>query len=316
MMKVKLTRFERVAGLFVLIAVAGVIAVGIGAAIKQGWFETKFYYTTTFENADGIHQGSVVQMSGLRAGAVDTVELKNDNTIEVRFYVLGKFSQRVKADSQVQLIRPFVIGERVLDVAAGSAESPVLADGSHVRAVESFDLMTMLSGKKLNSTIEKLTGLLGNLEGLITAFLDKNRTESMIRIFDRLDPLLKNLNAMSIEMTKIGQQANKDQGVEKLVGHLTLTLSELNKVLPQLNEENPELAKDLAVMTQNLAVMTRALGPAMESVEGELPQTSKRLVEALDETVVVLKAMQKSFFMRSSVEEVRKEEMQRSPASK
>ncbi|MBV2168701.1 MAG: multidrug ABC transporter substrate-binding protein, partial [Bdellovibrio sp.] len=59
----------------------------------------------------------------------------------------------------------------------------------------------------------------------------------------------------------------------------------------------------------------KALGPAVQAVEGELPGASVRLVEALNETVVVLKAMQKSFFMRGSVREVKDEEAsQRMPA--
>jgi phospholipid/cholesterol/gamma-HCH transport system substrate-binding protein len=57
------------------------------------------------------------------------------------------------------------------------------------------------------------------------------------------------------------------------------------------------------------------LGPATKAVEGELPGASVRLLEALNETVVVLKAMQKSFFMRSNVEEVKQEESHRMPAN-
>ncbi|MNT88931.1 hypothetical protein D3C72_2295660 [compost metagenome] len=69
-------------------------------------------------------------------------------------------------------------------------------------------------------------------------------------------------------------------------------------------------------MTQNLAVVTKALGPAVKAVEPELPGASLRLMEALNETVVVLKAMQKSFFMKSNVQEVHDEEAsRRTPAS-
>lgn len=317
MRKTKFNKFERIAGLFLLSTILGVCLVGLGAAIKQGWFDKKYYFTTIFENADGVHQGTLVQMSGLRAGAVSDVFLQDDNKIAVTFYILGKYRDRVRTDSRAQLIRPFVIGDRVLDVGVGSPEAPLLDDKSLIASVESFDLITMLSGKKLNNSLDRVAGLLQNLEGLVTAFLDKNRTESMVRIFDRLDPLLMNLNSMSLEMTKIGKQANKDQGVEKMMGELTLTLGEFNRILPELNRQSPHLAKDLSVLTQNLALMTKALGPALVSVEQDLPQSTKRLVEALDETVIMLKAMQKSIFMRANVEEVRsEEEKKRAPAAK
>ncbi|UXR63719.1 MlaD family protein [Bdellovibrio bacteriovorus] len=314
-MKVKFNKFERVAGLFVMLAICGVILTGVSAAIKQGWFEPKVRYTTTFENADGIHQGTLVQMAGLRAGEVETVELESDNRIRVSFYVLGKFQNRVRENSTVQLIRPFIIGERVLELTVGGEEYDVIPDLSAIKSLETVDLMTLMSGKHLNSYLSKLGGILESVQVLVDAFADKSRAESLVRVIDRMDPLVKNLNTMSMEVIKLSKQATHDDGVQKLVGNLAVTTREINKILPELNEANPAMAKDLAVMTQNLAVMTRALGPAVKEVEGELPGASVRLVQALNETVVVLKAMQKSFFMRSSVKEVKEEEQERVPAS-
>lgn len=312
---VKFNKFERIAGLFVGAAILGSLLIALSVAVKQGWFETKVRYVTSFENADGLHQGSVVQVSGLRAGAVESVELESDNRIRVGFYVLGKFQHRIRQNSTVQLIRPFIIGERVVDLTVGTEEAPLLAEHGMVHSQETLDLMTLLSGKNLNNYLSKLGGMLESVQVLLEAFADKSRAESMVRVIDRIDPLMKNLNTMSLEVIKLSRQATNDKGVEKLVGNLAITSAEINRILPDLNQANPELAQDLAVMTKNLASMTRALGPAMQAIEPELPGASLKLVEALNETVVVLKAMQKSFFMRGSVKEVKEEESQRLPAS-
>lgn len=311
MRPVKFNKYERVAGLFVLCAIFGVALTAVSVAIKQGWFETKVYYTTVFETADGIHQGTTVQMAGLRAGAVDEVELEDNNKVRVTFYVLGKFQNRIREDSGIELIRPFVIGERVIDVSVGSEQSPVLAANSFIKSTETTDFMTLMSGKHLNAYLGKLGGILENMQILVEAFADKKRAQSIVSIFDRMDPLIKNLNTMSVEVIKLSKQATHDDGMQKLVGNLAVTTEEINKILPELNDENPKLAKDLASMTQNLAVMTKALGPAVQAVEPQLPGASVRLVEALNETVVVLKAMQKSFFMKSNVKEVQEEESTR-----
>ncbi len=317
MMKLKFNKFERVAGFFVLFAFLGVILTALTVAIKQGWFDAKIHYTTIFEAADGIHQGTLVQMSGLKAGAVDDVELQSDNTVRVQFYVLGKFQDRIREDSVVQLIRPFIIGERVLEVSVGSNDKNIVLANGQVASVESTDLMTLISGKHLNNYLGKVGGILANMQILVEAFADKNRAESIVRMFDRVEPLLKNLNTMSNEVIKLSMQATRDDGVQKLVANLAVTTHEINLILPELNKQNPLLAKDLAVMTKNLATVTKALGPAIDEVGPDLPQASRRLVETLNETVVTLKAMQKSFFMKSSVEEVREEEAahRRLPAS-
>lgn len=315
MNKIKFNKFERVAGLFLLLAILGVVVTALSAAIKQGWFEPKVQYTTTFESADGVHQGTIVQMSGLRAGAVDSVELEANNRIRVNFHVMGKFQNRVRTDSNIQLIRPFIIGERVLDLSVGSDKFEEVPVQGHIASVESMDLMSLVSGKNMNTYLGKLGGILESAQVVMDAFADKSRAESLVRVIDRLDPLMRNLNTMSVEVIKLSKQATHDDGVQKLVGNLAVTTREINKILPELNEENPQLAKDLAVMTSNLATVTKALGPAVKAVEPELPGASVRLVQALNETVVVLKAMQKSFFMRSSVKEVREEESaERMPA--
>jgi ABC-type transporter Mla subunit MlaD len=129
MMHVKFNKFERVAGLFVLLAIVGSIVTALSVAVKQGWFENKFKYQTVFNSADGIHSGTVVQMAGLRAGSVEEIELLGNNKIKVVFYVMGKFQNRIRSDSKTQLVRPFVIGDRVLEVSVGSDDGTLVSEG-------------------------------------------------------------------------------------------------------------------------------------------------------------------------------------------
>lgn len=318
-MKNKFNKYERVAGAFVLLAIGGVLLTAVSVAIKQGWFATKIHYSTTFENADGIHPGTLVQMAGLRAGAVEDVELQQDNQIKVSFYVLSKFQPRIRQDSTTQLIRPFIIGDRVLEVTVGTEESPIVPQYHTLASNETMDIMSLLSGKSLGTHLAKLSSTLENLSNMVQALTNKDRTQSLVRIFDRLDPLLANIEVMASEMTKLSRQATHKGNLQSVVSNLAVTTQELNTILPELNRENPELAKDIAQMSKNLAVLTRdfkVLGPALNAVGPELPQATKRAVEALNETVVMLKAMQKSVFIRGSVQEVREEEAKaRKPAA-
>ena len=75
------------------------------------------------------------------------------------------------------------------------------------------------------------------------------------------------------------------------------------------------MAKHLAQLTRNLAGVSQA----MKAVGPEIPGATKKAIEALTEATVLLKAMQRNFFFKSGVEEVRKEEAAeaaRKPASK
>ncbi len=310
-MKVNFNKFERIAGLFVGLAFVGGIVFSLSVAIKQGWFEAKINYTTIFESADGIHPGTTVQMAGLKAGSVEEVDLISSNKILVKFYVLAKFQDKIKEDSVAQLVRPFIIGDRVLDITVGGEEAKVLSADAKIASHEAVDLMTILSGKGLGNTLESMSSMLQNLRYLAESFLSKDRTEALVRMVDRIDPLLKNLNVMSIEVIKLSKQATKDENLEVVLGALSSTTRELNKLLPDLTERAPAMAKNMESLVKNMAELTqqfRVFMPAMAEIAPDLPHASRRAVEALDEAVVLMKAMQKTWVVRSAAQEVREQE--------
>jgi phospholipid/cholesterol/gamma-HCH transport system substrate-binding protein len=308
---IKFNKFERVAGLFVGVAVVGFGVALVSVAAKQGWFDGKTPYVISFKNADGVHAGTKVQISGLTAGSVENVELTDDNTVTVKFNVLNKFQSKVRQDSKGQLVRPFVIGERVLDISVGSLEQPPLQALAQLESVESMDLMSLMSGKELGNYLSTMSGMMENLKFLANAFLDKNRTMSFVQMFDRIDPLLKNINTMSSEVTKLARQATKDEALGTVLAELSVTTRELNVIAAEIGKQNPAAANQIAQTLTNVAALSeefKVFIPALREVAPDLPKASRRALEALNEAVILIKAMEKSFFVRSNAKEVREEE--------
>jgi len=318
-MKIKFNKFERVAGLFVLISFTGFAISMISVAVKQGWFETKLEFSTIFESAEGVHPGTTVQIAGLKAGEVRQVELTTENKIFIQFYIFSKFEDKVRQDSVVSLIRPFVIGERVVDISAGQQAMEKVAAGARLPSQESLDLMTVLSGRKLGVYLSSMSEMVGNLHHLAKSFLDKERTDKLIGMFDRIDPLIRNINTMSIEVIKMSKQMNKDGRIGTVMAELAVTTKQLNHILPEFRDRAPQLAQDMSSLVSNLNTLTeefKVVIPAIAEIAPELPRVSKRSIEALDEAVVLMKALQKSFLVKSNVQEVREEESKtRKPAS-
>lgn len=314
-MKIKFNKFERVAGLFVLVALLGSMAVTIAVAVKKGWFSSKVNYTTVLTSAEGLHSGTPIHVAGLRAGSVQDVELISAQEVKVSFEVLEKFKTNIRQDSELRVVRPFIIGEKVLEITVGDKSLEMLTAGAEIPSVESFDIMEILSGRKMGPLLGSIEQLTSNLKTLLQAFADPKRTEALVKMFDRLDPLIVNLSEMSSGVTKLTTAVNKDERLEKVVVSLVSITHELDKILPLLNAQSPDLGLQMGQIVDNLNVLTtefKKITPAIAAIAPELPQTSLRAVEALDETVVLLKALQKSFLLRGNVEEV-KEEM-RQPA--
>lgn len=294
-MRVKFNHFERVAGFFVLFAIAGAILFTVVTAIQKGWFETKIPYQTLVTSADGLFEGTPVKISGLRAGEVTSVELQSASEVVIHFEIYEKFQEHIRQDSVAQVIRPFIIGDKAIEISVGSKEAPAIVAGGTLISAASFDMMDLVSGRKLGPFLGSLEGLMENLSTLAKAFADPKRTQAMIRVFDKVEPLISNLDKMSIQVT-------------------TLT-KDLNHVIPEMREYSPQLGKDLSRLVGDLGVLTHAMAPTMKEMGPELPKASRRALEALDEVVIVLKALQKSFLLSGNAKEVRKEEQNRAPAS-
>ena len=338
-MNVKFNKYERAAGLFVIVAIMGSFALAISVAVQKGWFAHKVQFSTVFENADGVHSGTAVQIAGLHAGSVEEVELKGEKKIKVTFTVLQKFAEHIRQDSKTQLVRPFIIGERALEVTVGRDDTPMLAENSLLPSYETLDLMTLLSNKTLINNMESMAEIADKLKVLLLAFSDPDRAKSIVRIFDKLEPLVNNLNDMGLGLATLSKQATKHDNLAIVLENTKRLTNELNAVLPIVKKNAPELGRNMTIIVNNLAQLTqdfndvkvkapglgsditkilanlaqitqdlRTLTPAIVEMAPTLPKTGRRTVELIDEFVVLAKALQRSFLLQSNVEEVRKEE--------
>ncbi len=306
----KFNKFERIAGLFVLTAIVGSFAVICFVAIQKKWFESKVYYHSTFEVADGLFPGTQVQMSGLKVGGVTDVNFEKDGRVLVEFYVSKSFSDRVHEDSVIRTFRPFIIGDKVLDLSMGGVSTSTLAAGSEVKSEKSMDLMELFSGRRLSPYMETVNSVLENMQILVRAFTDEGRTQKLINLFDKMEPLVINLDHMSREFVNLSSQMSKEQRMRVVMQNLVSVTGGMSSFL----QKSPETVEEMSQIVKNLSQITRDLNtilPALTAVAPDLPKASKQAIEALNEAVIVLKAMQRSFLLSGSVKEVREEELKK-----
>jgi phospholipid/cholesterol/gamma-HCH transport system substrate-binding protein len=295
-MKIKISYFEKMAGLFIVGAIALAVVLTLATALEKKWFSSKDIFYTHVESADGIRQGTMVHMAGLVVGEVAEVSLTHGAQVKLTLAIDKKFSAGLKEDSVARVTRPSVLGEKVIELSLGSEGAKALAIGASIPLQDGYDIMDLVSGKKLAPFMSKMDALMLNLSTLVTAFSDPKRTQAFIRMFDRVDPLINNMNKMSIEVAGLAHEANQ--------------------LLPQMRKASPEIARQMAEFIERLNALSGSVEPAMKEIGPELPRVSRRAIEALDEMVVTLKALQKSFILSGKVDDVRSEEAHRKPATK
>jgi len=319
-MKVKFNLFERVAGVFVLTAFAIAIGVTIGIGVKKGWFESKIHLKTYVSSADGIRAGTSVQLAGLEVGSVDDIDLQPGQQVEIKFRIFEKFTSQIRSDSKVKILRPFIIGEKVLELTSGTADAAMIKDGQTLSAEYAPDFLEFLGGNKLGAYMQTINGTMENLQKLANAFLSDERSADIIELFDKMLPLMDEMNVMAVQVGQLSKALNKDDKFEETIVEMLALSKEMNTSLPGLTKGVPTLTKNMNGLTTNLNQLIsdfQRMVPVIEKMAPEIPGASKTLIQAMNETVITLKAMQKTIFLRGSVREVLEEEgtKVRKPAS-
>jgi phospholipid/cholesterol/gamma-HCH transport system substrate-binding protein len=131
---------------------------------------------TEFADVSGIVPGAKVQVAGMDAGEVLAMEVPNSPPAKFRVKVRinEKLMGLVRADSVVTVGTEGVVGNRFLEISAGSSRSPAVATGDTLNGVEPTDLSALLELAKgtivnVDKTVSNANSLVTNAKVLITS---------------------------------------------------------------------------------------------------------------------------------------------------
>jgi phospholipid/cholesterol/gamma-HCH transport system substrate-binding protein len=286
-MRYKFNPFERAVGVFLSSAIMGSMALAIGIAVKKHWFEEKNHYYALAKSADGIREGAAVQISGLKVGKIEVVDLKDNGQIKVKFSVLKKYEKTIPHDSVVSFIRPYILGEKIINISLGK-KLGLMKNHATFATAENLDVIDIMTGERAREMLTKTHAILDHVEQVVMIGKD------------------------------IASQVGDKKKLARTMDNVASASESLRKMLPHVMEKTPEMSKNMATIVANLSSLTSSLKdlePIISEVAKTLPSGSKKAIEALNESVVILRAMQNSFLLKSSVAEVKEEEAKRRPAS-
>ncbi|MBI3571713.1 MAG: MCE family protein [Gammaproteobacteria bacterium] len=117
------TRFkglEKKIGLFVIIALLGIVLAIVAVGIQHDVFspKTRLFFIT--DSGQSIDEGMAVKLSGFNIGKVEKLELTDDAKVRVTLSILRSYMKWVKGDSKARLLKEGVIGANVIEISPGS----------------------------------------------------------------------------------------------------------------------------------------------------------------------------------------------------
>ena len=163
-------------GIFVAVCM---VLFGVGLFLigsSNQLFTKAFNVHADFWKITGIKDGGKVRVAGMDAGTVTRIEVPSrpDAKFRIHFRIVEKLHPLVRQDSVVTIQTDGLLGNKYLQIDAGSVDSQLAKNGSMIQSKEPFewgDLMEEITGvvKQVNGIMagvkEQLVSTLSQLEG-------------------------------------------------------------------------------------------------------------------------------------------------------
>ena len=297
-------------GLALLLFLAAVYEIGK----RNLWFEPKTKYKTTVTDADGLRIGGYVTISGLRVGEISDLEVDEENQIAVTMDVKSSIAKRVTEGSYVTIFRAFVIGEKRIELVPGAPESKELKAQTFLPSRTTTELTDFISGKKLTELMTNVESLIGGLNGItknVDQLFGKYHGGDFNKTISLVEPSLENFIKLSDDLIVISKELKKqNKAIPEFVASGNDVFKSINSdffkdgllkdTLTTVNQTMTPFAQKQELMSN----MLTSLNDLAEQLKKN-PDYASKVIEAVTELTITLKALQKTWLLEGKTEEVK-----------
>ena len=122
---------------------------------------TKVY--TVFSDIKGLGRGSNVRFSGINVGTVSGISIKNDTTVTVEISIQTDYVKFIKEDSKVEITNDGLMGNKILIIHHGSADSPSVKEYATLSSVKTINI---------EDIVNEATKIISNARDATAVFLE------------------------------------------------------------------------------------------------------------------------------------------------
>lgn len=284
---------NEIAGAFVLMALALLIAAIVITGRAQGWFEPTLDIRAEFpmEGTMGLRRGSEIRVLDTPAGVVLDIEPREDGVLEGRFQVRGRFEQYLRMDSTGVVRRTFgVAGDAFLEITRGFGD-PLPPEHPFIPVIKDTELLDLAEEllEEVRATtvpaIEQLQSLLAEATELTRELRDPER--DVQQMLASINTIIQDIEAGEGTLGQLLRDPALAENLEMLSVHLLQSVEELNEILGVVTEA-----------TEQLPRMADRLAGELEDVPGLVYQTQATLQEA----EVLIEGIQRHWLLRRYVD--------------
>lgn len=144
-------KFKIRLGLFVIIGLSIFVLAIFIIGKQKNLFNPVFRLTTTFNNVSGLQVGNNIRFSGINVGTVDDITILNDSTVKVVMMIREEVKKFIKSDCSAAIGSEGLIGDKLIIITQGSADSPLINEGEQLNSNEPVEMDAIMASLKVTA---------------------------------------------------------------------------------------------------------------------------------------------------------------------
>ncbi len=316
-------KYETIVGIFVVASMAALLVMVLVIAQQERLWQEHIEYRAIFKNIAGLKAGSEVRLAGVTVGSVKEITIDPQGQIVVTVEVLKKYGSRIRQDSRASIGFIGLLGEKSLDISAGSPDKPEIPPKGSVASVEPLDVTELFA--RAQPSLENMQKIISNLATLTESLTEpgsdfSKSVDEMRKIITKVEKgqgtlgLIVNDPALYREATKTVAATGKfitdlDQA-KGLIGTLLSdpafkakaqkTLADLEATFANLKQTTGDL-KAAAARLPAVAKKGETFLDSLNQAGKGLPELVNSGEEMVSDADKVAKAAQRSWFLRGNI---------------
>ena len=255
-------------------------------------FTKSLELSASFSKVTGLEVGTKVRVAGMDGGAVTLIEVPPEPgaKFRVRFRIIEKLHPLVRQDSVATIQTDGLLGNKFLEVDAGSNASPPARSGSGIQSKEPFDFADLMD--QVSATVKTAGAVVADMEVQLTAAVEHigDTAESANQLIKGATPdvrkLIDSSNRIAVSIDAITDGIREGRGsagalfndqeladnlrravkeTQQTVQNLTETTGSAKRIVSKVEDSNlvPELEKSVRTVQQ----ITQRVKDAVEKFE-------------------------------------------------
>jgi len=193
-------------GIFVLVSLGVFLAVVYMLGARARLFEARYIIHAEFTEVAGLQEGATVRLAGVQIGRVARVELPAHpgGKVRVSMRIAKQFADRIRKDSEARIQTQGLLGDRIVEITVGSAQTAAVQPGETLRARDPVDI---------SNVIGEGAGVVRSVAALSESLHQVAEQFQKSRVMDDLGDTMKTTRQVAEQVGRIADRAERGPGL-------------------------------------------------------------------------------------------------------